>query len=161
MGFLAPSPRKLDGVAFPPINMSKKMLTQLSANSPSNISPNPSEVIPRVLEPKDSFWKSPQLSAKIYHKAWEGGVPELFLWSGILRFFGIRAHAISSGRINKEPREKARKRILLTWWYTRWWCSSAMTGVVWPPGFLEWYVFYPDLGRPMTSLVWWLVGGAC
>ena len=37
--------------ARPPISMSGNFLVHMSAESPSNISPNPSEVIPEVSEP--------------------------------------------------------------------------------------------------------------
>ena len=35
----------------------QKISPHVSAESPSNISPNPSEVISKVLEPWDNFWK--------------------------------------------------------------------------------------------------------
>ena len=46
MGILAPRLHTLDGVASPPINTSGHM----SEKSPSNISPNPPEVICKVSE---------------------------------------------------------------------------------------------------------------
>ena len=43
----------------PLINKSGILLAHVSAKSPWNISPNPSEVISKVSEPYDNFWKSP------------------------------------------------------------------------------------------------------
>ena len=45
MGVLAPRLRTLDGSARPPINMSGNFTAHVSAESPLNTSPNPSEVI--------------------------------------------------------------------------------------------------------------------
>ena len=51
MGVLSPRLRTLDGVPCPPIDMSEYLLAHMSEKSPSNISPNLSEIIPEVLEP--------------------------------------------------------------------------------------------------------------
>ena len=55
MGVLAPHLRTLDGSARGPIDISEKFLAHVSAESHSNISPNPSEVISEVSEPYDDF----------------------------------------------------------------------------------------------------------
>ena len=51
--------------ARPPISMSGNFPAHVSAESPPNISPNPSEVIPEVSESYNNFWKYPPLSAQI------------------------------------------------------------------------------------------------
>ena len=48
---LAPHLRTLDGSTRPPIDRSGNFAAHMSAESPSNISPNPSEVISEVSEP--------------------------------------------------------------------------------------------------------------
>ena len=50
MGVLAPMSAHALPSAQPSINPSGNFLVHMSANSPSNISPNPSEVIPEVSE---------------------------------------------------------------------------------------------------------------
>ena len=51
MGVLAPHLRTLDGSALPPIDTTGNFSAHVSAESPSSISPNPSEVISEVSEP--------------------------------------------------------------------------------------------------------------
>ena len=51
MGVLAPRLRTLDGSARPPIDTSGNFPAHVSAESPSNISPDPSEVISEVSDP--------------------------------------------------------------------------------------------------------------
>ena len=51
MGFLAPGSAHARPSAQPPIDMSVNFPAHMSAESPSNISPNPSEVISEVSEP--------------------------------------------------------------------------------------------------------------
>ena len=51
MGVLTPCWRTLDGVSRPPIDTSGHFLANMFAKSPSNISPNPSEVISKVSQP--------------------------------------------------------------------------------------------------------------
>ena len=55
MGVLAPRLRMLDGVARPPLDMSGNFSVHVSAKSPSNIYPNPSEDIHKVSEPYDNL----------------------------------------------------------------------------------------------------------
>ena len=71
MGVLAPHLCLLGGSAHPPIN-------HMSAKSSSNIFPNPSEVLSKVLEPKDN--KIPD-----FFRPGEGH-PLIFSGFGILRF---------------------------------------------------------------------------
>ena len=52
--------------------------THVSAESPSNTSPNPSEVISEVLEPLDNFSKYPPFPPKNRIVRGVGGVPEFF-----------------------------------------------------------------------------------
>ena len=49
--FKPPAPAHTRPSALPPIEMSGHFLVHLSAESPSNISPNPSEVLSEVSEP--------------------------------------------------------------------------------------------------------------
>ena len=65
MGVLAPGSAHARPSAQPPIDTSGIFTADVSAESPSNISPNPSEVISKVSEPKDNFWNYPPLSAKL------------------------------------------------------------------------------------------------
>ena len=51
MGVLVPGSAHAILSTGPPINMSGNYLAHMSAESPSNISPNPSEVISEVSEP--------------------------------------------------------------------------------------------------------------
>jgi hypothetical protein len=51
MGVLAPRLRTLDVTARPLIDTSEKISAHMSAESPLNISPNLSEIIPEVSEP--------------------------------------------------------------------------------------------------------------
>ena len=51
MGVLAPGSAHARPSAQPPIDVSGNFPVHMSAESPSNISPNPSEVISKVLEP--------------------------------------------------------------------------------------------------------------
>ena len=51
MGVLAPRSAEARTSAQPPINASRNFLEHVSAESPSNISPNPSEVIFEVSAP--------------------------------------------------------------------------------------------------------------
>ena len=51
MGDITPHLRRLDGVAHPPIEVSGNVSVHMSAKSPSNVSPIPSEVISGVSEP--------------------------------------------------------------------------------------------------------------
>ena len=51
MGVLATGSEHARPSARPPINTSGNFLAHMSAESPSNISPNPSEVISEVSEP--------------------------------------------------------------------------------------------------------------
>ena len=51
MGVLAPGSAHTRPSAQPPIDMSRNFPAHVSAKSPSNISPNPSEVISEVSEP--------------------------------------------------------------------------------------------------------------
>ena len=55
MGVLAPVSVHARPSAQPPIDTSEKFPAHVSAESPSNISPNPSEVISKVSEPKYKF----------------------------------------------------------------------------------------------------------
>ena len=54
-GVLAPHLRMPDIVACPPFEMNEKILRHMFANSPLNISPIHSEIIPKVSEPHDNF----------------------------------------------------------------------------------------------------------
>ena len=49
-GLLSLCRRMFNTVTWPPIDMSKEVLAPVTAKSPSNISPNPSEVICKVLK---------------------------------------------------------------------------------------------------------------
>ena len=51
IGVLAPGSAHVRPSTRPPIDMSRNFPAHMSAESPSNISPNPSEVISEVLEP--------------------------------------------------------------------------------------------------------------
>ena len=51
MGVLAPGSAHARPSAQPPIDVSENIPPHVSAESPSNISPNPSEVISKVSEP--------------------------------------------------------------------------------------------------------------
>ena len=51
MGVLAPRSEHARPSARPPVSISRKFMAQVSAKPPSNISPNPSEVICKVSEP--------------------------------------------------------------------------------------------------------------
>ena len=51
MGVLAPGPAHTRPSSRPPMDTSGNVLAHVSAESPSNISPNPSEVISEVSEP--------------------------------------------------------------------------------------------------------------
>ena len=55
MGVLAPGSAHARPSARPPIDTSGNFPAHMSAESPSNISPNPSEVISEVSEHKDNF----------------------------------------------------------------------------------------------------------
>ena len=55
MEVLTPRLKTLDVFARHLFNMCRNLLLQLSAKSPLNISPNPSDAIPKVLEPKDNY----------------------------------------------------------------------------------------------------------
>ena len=55
MGVLAPGSVHARPSARPPIDTSGNFPEHMSAESPSNISPNPSEVISEVSEPYDNF----------------------------------------------------------------------------------------------------------
>ena len=55
MGVLAPGSAHARPSARPPIDVSGNFPAHVSAESPSNISPNPSEVISKVSEPQDNF----------------------------------------------------------------------------------------------------------
>ena len=61
----------------------------MSAKSPSNISPNPSEVISEVLEPLDNFSKYPPFPPKNCIVLGVGGVPNFLI--GILIFSFLRS----------------------------------------------------------------------
>ena len=56
MGVLAPRSVHTRPSARPPIDTSGNFPAHVSAESPSNISPNPLEVISEVSEPKYNFW---------------------------------------------------------------------------------------------------------
>ena len=55
MGVLAQRLRTLDPSLVPPIDTSGNFPAHMSAESPLNTSPNPSEAISEVLEPLDNF----------------------------------------------------------------------------------------------------------
>ena len=55
MGVLAPWSAHARPSAMPPIDVSGNFPAHMSAESPSNISPNPSEVLSEVSEPYDNF----------------------------------------------------------------------------------------------------------
>ena len=55
MGVLAPVSAQVGHSAQPPIGTSGNFPARVSAESPSNISPNPSEVISEVSEVYDDF----------------------------------------------------------------------------------------------------------
>ena len=55
MGVLAPGSAHARPSAQPPIDMSGDFPAHVSGESPSNISPNPSEVISKVSEVYDNF----------------------------------------------------------------------------------------------------------
>ena len=55
MGVLALGSAHARPSARPPINTSRNFPAHMSAESPSNITPNPSEVISEVSEPYDNF----------------------------------------------------------------------------------------------------------
>jgi hypothetical protein len=79
MGVLAPRLRTLDVSARPPIDMSGNFPAHVYAESPLNISPNLSEVISGVSEPK-----YPPCPPKYVIVRGEGGVPKFLI--GILIF---------------------------------------------------------------------------
>ena len=65
MGVLAPGSVHARPSARPPIDTSGNFPAYVTAVSPSNISPNPSEVISEVSEPKDNFFfKKPKNAPK-------------------------------------------------------------------------------------------------
>ena len=64
MAVLAPGSAHAKPSAQPPIDMSGNLLAHMSAESPSNISPNPSEVISEVSEPYCHFSKYPPFPPK-------------------------------------------------------------------------------------------------
>ena len=55
MGVIASGSAHARPSALPPIDTSGNFLAHMSPESPSNISPNPSEVISEVSEPYDNF----------------------------------------------------------------------------------------------------------
>ena len=55
MGVLAPGSAHARPSTQPPIDMSGNCQAHMSAESPSNIFPNPSEVISEISEPYDNF----------------------------------------------------------------------------------------------------------
>jgi hypothetical protein len=63
----------------------------MSAESSSNTSPNPSEVISEVLEPLDNFSKYPPFPPKNRIVRGVAGIPEFFFWVGILIFLLLRS----------------------------------------------------------------------
>ena len=69
LGVLAPGSAHPRPSAQPPIDTNGIFLAHMSAESLSNISPNPSEVIYEVSEALVNFWKYPSLFAQIYHSA--------------------------------------------------------------------------------------------
>ena len=75
MGVLAHRLQTLDVSARPPIDMSGNFPAHVSAESPSNTSPNPSEVISEVLV---NFSNTP-FSVQKLHSAGGRGVPEYFV----------------------------------------------------------------------------------
>ena len=93
MGDLAPGSTHARPSARPPIDMSGNFPAHVSpvAESPSNISPNTSEVISEVSGPQEIFLKYPPLSAQIQLSA--GGRVGLHFFGrcGILIFFLLRA----------------------------------------------------------------------
>jgi hypothetical protein len=76
MGVLAHRIRTLDRSLIPP---SFHFPAHVSAESPSNTSPNPSEVISEVLESLDNFSKYPPFPPKNCIVRGVGGVPK-FVW---------------------------------------------------------------------------------
>ena len=75
MEVLTPRLKTLDVFARHLFNMCRNLLLQLSAKSPLNISPNPSDAIPKVLEPKDNYSKYPPLATQKLHTAGGRGNP--------------------------------------------------------------------------------------
>ena len=82
MGVLAPVSAHAGPSAQPPIGTSINFPARVSAESPSNISPNPSEVISEVSELYDKlswiYWILADFPVKIGLIGGEGGVPEIF-----------------------------------------------------------------------------------
>jgi hypothetical protein len=88
MGVLTPSSAQPRPSARPPINLSLNFSGKVSAEAPSNISPNPSEVICEVSEPyKNPFWDSSdgRKKGEVVRKYQNSGLPKLLRWSHTLR----------------------------------------------------------------------------
>ena len=80
MGVLAPGSAHTRPFAQPPIEVSENIPAHMSAESPSNISPNPSEVISEVSEPKDNFRNYPSCPPKSVIVQGVGWVPNFFIY---------------------------------------------------------------------------------
>ena len=97
MGVLAPGSAHARPSARPPINTSGNFPAHVSVESPSNISPNPSEVISEVSEPKDNFWNFQQKKLKMPPEgAREWGFSEFF--GGLISPFLERINPLWSFR---------------------------------------------------------------
>ena len=70
MWVLALCPQKLDRSARPPVNASGILLPHVSEKLPSNISPNPSEVVCKVSKLWDNFSKYPPFVRPIFFWPW-------------------------------------------------------------------------------------------
>ena len=97
MGVLAPGSAHARPSARPPIDTSGNFQAHMSAESPSNISPNHSEVISEVSEPYQYhklFWDIFEISTFSGQNRviWGGrGVPRNFFLIGILIFMLLRS----------------------------------------------------------------------
>ena len=82
MGVLALGSAHARPSARAPINMNGNFQVHVSAESPSNMSPNPSEVVSKVLEPQETFENTPLCPPKNSIKRGIGGIPDLFrVWN--------------------------------------------------------------------------------
>ena len=87
MGVLAPGSAHARPSARPPIDTSGNFPAHVSAESPSNISPNPSEVISEVSEPWDNFWNFQKKILKNLKTPPQGARGGLRIFLGVNIFF--------------------------------------------------------------------------
>ena len=130
MGVLAPGSAQARPSAWPPIDTSGNFPAHVSAESPSNISPNPSEVISEVSEPYDNFWNFQKETLKKPKNAppgGQGGSPNF--GGGLVSPFFVRINPLWSFRTLTDHLLKFSKKDLKQEGFLR--CQTPTSTVSW------------------------------